>query len=233
MARTVIIPSTEVTEDIQSIFETPGQRISCTVGKMELINGQFEFKVPQQFETFDLTGDLYKEFIAKYTTAYSKDDLWEFVDRLRLGAKDPRPSKNYEWDNVTKAWVPNLAKAIEAKKLEVEELRTAKDIEPIPYAGSLYDANALAKENVQGKITDINAAEALGNGLSPLIWWDVNNVVTVFETIQDYKLWVQGLWAAIAKRRTNLMIAAKQIKAAIPTDDITAIETFDITIGWD
>jgi hypothetical protein len=86
--RTVVIPESTVTEDINLIEEEPGIQVRFIVGKKES-NGNWV--VPQQFETFIVSGEQYDELNGppldwcpdKPTGTYRNEDLWHYVDLSR------------------------------------------------------------------------------------------------------------------------------------------------------
>lgn len=106
MAREVTIPTNMVIEDISGIENYEGVLIRFMVGKGSFDDaGVFTFKVPQQFETFEIKESLYQAFAAKYPLGFIKENLWEYVDMLRSGADATRPGKHHTWDSELKLWV--------------------------------------------------------------------------------------------------------------------------------
>lgn len=87
--RTVVIPETTVTEDINLIEESPGIQIRFLVGKKEA-NGNWV--IPQQFQTFIVSGEQYDELNGppldwcpdKPVGTYRNEDLWHYVDLARI-----------------------------------------------------------------------------------------------------------------------------------------------------
>ena len=86
--RTVVIPEKTVTEDINLIEENPGIQVRFLVGQKEA-NGNWV--VPQQFETFIVSGEQYVELNGpplswcpdKPVGTYRNEDLWHYVDMAR------------------------------------------------------------------------------------------------------------------------------------------------------
>lgn len=86
--RTVVIPESTVTEDINLIEETPGIQVRFLVGRKES-NGNWV--VPQQFETFIVSDEQYAELNGppldwcpdKPIGTYRNEDLWHYVDIKR------------------------------------------------------------------------------------------------------------------------------------------------------
>lgn len=86
--RTVVIPETTVTEDINLIEEAPGVQVRFLVGKKEA-NGNWV--VPQEFQIFVISGEQYTELNGppldwcpdKPVGTYRNEDLWHYVDLAR------------------------------------------------------------------------------------------------------------------------------------------------------
>lgn len=104
MARTTIIPETEVTEEITGINHNPGRMLTFMVGKGAIKNGTFEFFSPQQFEIIEVKEGLYQKLISEHQS-FTAGDLWEYVDMIRVGADKTRPSIYHNWDPMGKAWI--------------------------------------------------------------------------------------------------------------------------------
>lgn len=96
MARTAAIPAQTVSEEVRSLQEYP--KFGVTPGIVRAMVGRVDdkgdFIVPQQFETYEITGDDYDELVGpapawapdKPAGTYRNDDLWHFID-LQRGAK--------------------------------------------------------------------------------------------------------------------------------------------------
>lgn len=86
--RTVVIPSTTVTEDISLIDETPGLQVRFLVGRKDETGNWI---VPQEFQIFLVTGEQYTELNGspldwcpdKPVGTYRNEDLWHYVDLAR------------------------------------------------------------------------------------------------------------------------------------------------------
>ena len=87
--RTVVIPSTTVTEDISQIEETPGLQVRFLVGRKDELGNWI---VPQEFQIFIVTGEQYAELNGppldwcpdKPIGTYRNEDLWHYVDLARI-----------------------------------------------------------------------------------------------------------------------------------------------------
>lgn len=88
MARQSTIPQQTVFEDIRSISEVVGSHVYVMVGK---VDSSGEFLVPQQYESYEITGDDFTELMSasptwapgKPANTYRNEDLWIFIDRNR------------------------------------------------------------------------------------------------------------------------------------------------------
>lgn len=68
----------------------------------------------------------------------------------------------------------------------IEDLRRFKLNSPIIYLGIAYDADQIARENIQGKIIEIQSKQALGITTAELFWKDTSNVIHTWSTLADY-----------------------------------------------
>lgn len=88
MPRQITIPAETIYEEIQSLNEFPEQEIVRVVVGVTDANGVF--LVPQQFKTYEISGDMYAELnlanpswnLSKPAGTYFNDDLWHFIDLL-------------------------------------------------------------------------------------------------------------------------------------------------------
>lgn len=99
--RTVIIPQQTITESIQSVNYQIGAYVDVVIGVGSIIDGQFFFSVPQQFDNVRIvdrpaivnpqTGDIvspaitdFSDLEAQYPNgSWTTDDLWPYIDRIR------------------------------------------------------------------------------------------------------------------------------------------------------
>ncbi len=89
MPREVTIPAETVYEDIQSLQEFPDSQLVRVIVGVTDVNGTFV--VPQQFKTYDISGEMYTELNsanpswdpAKPAGTYFNEDLWHFIDILK------------------------------------------------------------------------------------------------------------------------------------------------------
>lgn len=106
--REVTIPAQTVFEKIQSYLNNVGYSVDVVVGVGQMVNGVFEFTVPQQFDSIRIvdlpevvdpeTGVVKQVAITDYSDlmsanppwdpskpagSFSEDDLWYFIDLIR------------------------------------------------------------------------------------------------------------------------------------------------------
>lgn len=89
MPRQVTIPAETIYEEIQSLNEFPEQEVVRVVVGVTDANGVF--LVPQQFKTYEISGDMYAELNSanpswnptKPEGTYFNEDLWHFIDLLK------------------------------------------------------------------------------------------------------------------------------------------------------
>lgn len=99
--RTVTIPQQTVIEAIQSVNYQIGAYVETVIGIGNIIDGQFFFAVPQQFDNVQIidrpaivdpqTGNVispaitdFSDLNAQYPNgSWTTDDLWPYIDRVR------------------------------------------------------------------------------------------------------------------------------------------------------
>jgi hypothetical protein len=123
------------------------------------------------------------------------------------------PSSSHEW--VNGEWAGNVEKSRTGKLFSVAQKQIELSNSIIVYAGFNLDADATARDNIQGKLSEIAASIALNLPVDNMVWRDADNILHTFATIEEYHTWLQGLAVAIAKRSTELYISAWTHKAAI------------------
>jgi hypothetical protein len=88
MPRQVTIPAETIYEEIQSLQEFPEEQLVTVI--VGVTDAEGVFIVPQQFRTYQITGDMYTELNsanpswdpAKPAGTYFNADLWHFIDLL-------------------------------------------------------------------------------------------------------------------------------------------------------
>lgn len=135
----------------------------------------------------------------------------------------PSPLRNWDW--VTKCWVGDLAQVQAALMDALEAERARRNDLPIGFAGVLFDANTVAKQNLGGWLSVLAAGGSLPSGFT---WRDASNA----EHLADAAFLV-GLGAAMAARGTELYrnkwSKQRHIESALT---VAELDTFDMTEGW-
>ena len=148
-------------------------------------------------------------------------------------AKAAKPSKNHNWDTVTKTWVGDIMAARAAMRDAIKaELNRRFDL-PIVYDGKTLDADPTARDNISGKISELAARDALNLQSGPFIWRDADNITHTWLTKIAYRVWLHGLIAAISSRKTNIYTAAwahKDALQALPT--VEEVEAYNYLANW-
>lgn len=115
----------------------------------------------------------------------------------------------------------------------IEDLRRFKLNSPVIYSGFFYDADQIARENIQGKIIEIQSKQALGITTAELFWKDSTNIIHTWSTLSDYLVFLQNLAILIAERGTQLYATAWSKKAEVEAlTAITEVVTYDVNAGW-
>lgn len=115
----------------------------------------------------------------------------------------------------------------------IEDLRRFKLNSPVIYSGFFYDADQIARENIQGKIIEIQSKQALGITAAELFWKDTANVIHTWATLSDYLIFLQNLAILIAERGTLLYATAWSKKAEVEAlTTVTEVVTYDVNSGW-
>jgi hypothetical protein len=176
------------------------------------------------------TGEYLLEGVADIWTNYIEDGLIKLIPS--------KPSKYHTWDWANKIYVLSNT-GISDSKLDINQLietkRGSLALTPITYDNKTLDADTQAQSNINGKLQEIFAREAISSPLvsGEMFWKDTNNVIHSWSNQTDYKLWLQGLVIAISSRNTQLYSIAwtkkAEVEALTGIDDILA---YDINSGW-
>jgi hypothetical protein len=149
-------------------------------------------------------------------------------------AKPIQPSSNYDWDTTTHTWIPNIIRAKQQKKLAIEAKREELIYSNILYDGHIFQADEYSVKNIQKKLNEIVAAEALSVPVSPMLWRDFENNNYYWGDLTIYKIWLNGFIIAIANRTTSLIIASFVHKDTVSgLSTLAEVEMYDITTGWE
>ena len=88
MPKQINIPAQTIYEEIQSLQEFPDDELVTVI--VGVTDSEGVFVVPQQFKTYQITGDMYTELNSanpswnptKPAGTYFNEDLWHFIDLL-------------------------------------------------------------------------------------------------------------------------------------------------------
>jgi hypothetical protein len=200
--------SRKITKQIQSVIEDISgiqifsDSIHFMVGRC---NENGDFVVPQQFETFVIDTSLHQDFITAHPAGFAKDDLWEYVDILRLGANSTRPSKYHIWDGATLTWV-----------------------EPIDYIdllqqGAVDGINASAGKKILDRYPQYKQANMTARFIE---------LMTLSETASQEALDIKAAWDWIKSIREASNIANNAINAAADAGQVSAaVDAFNVAIA--
>jgi hypothetical protein len=146
--------------------------------------------------------------------------------------KPIQPSSNYDWDTITHTWLPNIIRAKQQKKLAIEAKREELIYSNILYDGHIFQADEYSVKNIQKKLNEIVAAEALSVPVSPMLWRDFENNNYYWNDLAVYKVWLNGFIVAIANRTTSLIVSSfihKDAVSALTT--VEDVESYNITLN--
>lgn len=179
-----------------------------------------------------------------YIHSYQSDKpSTELVELLyfkngNLLEKPIKPSEYHTW-NITleqyEVTESTLNKLRSEKKTLIDNRRQDFSDSLIQYGLYFWDADSVAIKNINGKLQEIAAKEALGItiDINTLFWRDGLNNFRTWSTVVEYKTWLQGLVIAIAERTTTYYTKAWIKKAEIGSlSTLEDILSYDITTGW-
>lgn len=136
-----------------------------------------------------------------------------------------KPAPEYEFDFVTKTWAGDVEKLRAVRHRQIETKRDERLVDPVlNYNGTLVDADAQAKQNLQDKVT-ATASRIANNTPTPpqmLVWKDHDNVIHPFADLPTYKAWLDGFVIALENRGMNVWAWSWQRK-----DALNALQTFE------
>lgn len=144
-----------------------------------------------------------------------------------------RPSPSHDWDWTSKSWVPDVAKARVAKKLDVERERDRRITAPvIVYDSKNLDADESSIGRVANKLAALDAYEKCGQVMPApmLVWRDADNATHSFASHQEYKLWLAGFAVALDARGTAAFAWSWEKKARVDTaQTVAAVEAIGLS----
>lgn len=180
--------------------------------------------------------DVFEHLREAYKWVIQVNSLQEHLNSYLHGGEilpiPDRPSEFHYWDWTSKAWLPDLDHARTARQAEVGTEFIRRDLAPITYAGTAFDANAQARENIGGTLSRLLRGDGLPGGW--IGWRDHANAMhwatDDAETVQTH---LAALSRAIEDRKQALLVAAWTHKAALDAlATVEAILAYDITAAW-
>lgn len=156
------------------------------------------------------------------------DDSTHYVNAAALVPYGARPSEWHAWSWEMLDWLLNPADVTSSLIARVDAERARRADLPITFAGTLFDADPIARENIAGWQTQLAAGASLPEGF---VWRDASNVDHAF-TAAD----INALGAATTLRGTRLYQAAWAHKAQIAAlenmGSVAELVAYDTTAAW-
>ncbi len=175
------------------------QRGTCPAGMAPSIDGLSVVELSaEQFDALDV--------LASFVNDEGAVEAYAPIVASRRATVPTTPAR---WDHAAGEWIDlrDLTQAKADRKAAIDAEMERRKSEPIEYAGSLFDADRTARENVAGWQTQLGAGVALPEGF---VWRDAANVDHPADAA-----FVNGLGAAITLRGTVLYATAWALKAAV------------------
>ena len=162
-------------------------------------------------------------------------DATHFVFNGALTPFPPAPGKWWEWDFLNLEWrlpLGALDAARAAQAAAVDRLRDEHYDRPLSYGGTLFDADAFARENIAGVLARLARGDGLTAGWAG--WRTFNNSMEWADASAEEVLsLLRGLSCAIEDRKQGLLLAAWGHKDALAgLESVEAVMSYDITVGW-
>lgn len=153
-------------------------------------------------------------------------DTHYFVEGT-LTEKPQKPDTEYcSWDG--SAWQINLDAVKSEKKRQIDNWRLLMEQRPIAYDSKVIDADPKSRENINGRIVQLQSESALNLPSTGFFWKDANNNLHTWTNVADYLQWLQGLAIALATRSSALYEQAWAKKALVD-----AMTTFEEVNNYD
>lgn len=162
-------------------------------------------------------------------------DATHFVFNGALTPFPPAPGTWWEWDFLNLEWrlpLGALDAARAAQAAAVDRLRAERYDRPLAYAGTLFDADAAARENIAGVLARLARGDGLTVGWVGWRTFD-NSMVWSAASADEVAGHLRGLSCLIEDRKQALLAAAWMHKAALAgLESVEAVLAYDITAGW-
>lgn len=155
-----------------------------------------------------------------------------FVANGVVMERTPQPSPFHLWDWTQKVWEENVQAAKQAKYDAINSTVLGRRVSPIAYDGTVFDADAIAKERIISVIL-----RGLRGGLLPAGWlgWKDRNNALQWGALP----WVQvqtklsGLAQAIEDREQALLAKAWALKQVVSgAQTLAEVGAVDVETGW-
>lgn len=146
--------------------------------------------------------------------------------------RDPIPTPYHIWDNDNEVWVPNPETLRQEKKGQVNDRRFFYDRQPITVNNITFDADAEARENINGTIARIQRGDGLPEGWmgwrakDNQLYWGEYSAEEVLNELLD-------VTRAIEDRKQAILIFAWNHKYNLESmTDLQEILDYDIDEEW-
>jgi hypothetical protein len=153
--------------------------------------------------------------------------------------KGTSPTPLHRWDEIAKNWIEDKDVTLNKLKKAIDTIRDNLEFSDISYNNYVLQANRDSINKLNGKLGAISDAEANGVvDIGVLFWIDKENNIITFNSIPEFKTWLQGFRLAINTRTNNLYYNARLHKNNLTTifnntsKSLTDLLTYNFNIGW-
>ena len=185
-------------------------------------------KIPEPVNSSLLTEDLIRieddSVQVNIDTHYisSTGTLTEYTLEQQVKRKQ-RPNYKCYWEMALMNWVDQrtVSELKLVKSEDINKQRETRNLQPIEYVNTKFDANETSQSNLRGWINVLNAGGTLPENF---IWRDFYDVDHPADAA-----WLIGLHTAIINRTTLLYQRSWELKQqleAIPDNDLVAVHAF-------
>jgi hypothetical protein len=163
----------------------------------------------------------------------SHNDLIDLTDpeapALIVNGKGPQPSKFHTWNKNTLVWEPDLARAKESRKIDIEAERERRIYAPILYDGLVLDADVKAQRNIEVKVSEMEKRLTRGRPApaNRLMWRDATDQMKLFNSAAEYVVWLHGLVIELGERGTDAYAWSwtkkAEVDAAVTVEQVNSV----------
>ena len=159
-------------------------------------------------------------------TLYLRDEELPFYTDLLTEKPPERPSSPWQFVILEADSSEELLQLEKSKKNKlIDEQRETQNNLPILYSGILFDADEVAKRNINGWLNNINSGQTVPENFT---WRDYNDVNQPANAE-----FIIGLSAAITVRTTEIFQKSWDKKAEVNIlTTVHDINDYDVTTGW-